>query len=118
MGPFIPGLAQTYTGTVPVISTSSWANAQLQVYDPDATNNGRLVNGTSVIPRAFQVMQASGTLAAVSNSTAPRTVATWTTPIANATTQVLFSQAIQANDVLFSGAYARTVRFVLTTTTP
>jgi hypothetical protein len=120
MGPFIPGLTQTYTGTVAATVTSSWANAQLQVYDPDTVNNGRLVHnlGTSVIPRALQVMQASGTLANVSNAATPRTVATWTTPIASVVSQVQFSQSIQATDVLVAGAYAKTLRFVLTTTTP
>src|SRR4051812_23035120 len=118
IGPFIPGIAQTYTGTATATVTSSWANAQLQVYDPDTVNNGRLVNGTSVIPRALQVMQATGTLANVSNAAAPRTVATWATPVASTTAAVTFSQAIQATDVLASGAYAKTLRFVLTTTTP
>ncbi|WP_169542122.1 ThuA domain-containing protein [Solirubrobacter soli] len=118
LGPFIPGLAQTYTGTAAATVTSSWANAQLQVYDPDTTNNGRLVNGTSVIPRNLQVMQASGTLANISNSGTPRTVATWATPVASTTANIQFSQAIQATDVLVSGQYARTLRFVLTTTTP
>ena len=35
IGPFIPGVAQTYTGTATATVTSSWANAQLQVYDPE-----------------------------------------------------------------------------------
>jgi hypothetical protein len=118
LGPFIPGLTQTYTAAAAATVTSSWANAQLQVYDPDATNNGRLVNGTSVIPRNLQVMQASGTLANVSNAATPRTVATWAVPVASTTASVQFSQAIQATDVLASGAYAKTLRFVLTTTTP
>ena len=34
LGPFIPGVTQTYTGTATATVTSSWANAQLQVYDP------------------------------------------------------------------------------------
>ena len=83
-------------------------------------NNGRLVHnsGTSVIGRNLQVMQASGTLASVSNAATPRTVATWANPVASTTANVLFSQAIQNTDVLVSGAYAKTLRFVLTTTTP
>jgi hypothetical protein len=120
LGPFIPGMAQTYTGTGTATVTSSWANAQLQVYDPDADNgtNGRLMNGTSVIPRDLQVMEASGSLAALGNATAPRTVATWAAPVANTTATMTFSQQIQANDILASGAYTKTLRFVLTTTTP
>jgi hypothetical protein len=118
LGPFIPGVTQTYTGTGTATVTSSWANAQLQVYDPETVNNGRLVNGTSVIPRALQVMQSSGTLANISNAATPRTVATWTTPVASTSATMTFSQAIQNGDVLASGAYTRTLRFVLTTTTP
>jgi hypothetical protein len=118
LGQFTPGLAQTYTGTAAAVVTSSWANAQLQVYDPETVNNGRLVNGTSVIPRALQVMQSSGTLANIGNSTAPRAVATWATPVSNIAATVTFSQSILATDVLASGPYTRTLRFVLTTTTP
>jgi hypothetical protein len=120
IGPFNPGITQTYTGTGTATVTSSWANAQLQVYDPDTTTatNGRLMNGTSVIPRDLQVMQSIGTLAALDGPTAPRTVATWTTPVASTSATLTFSQAIQNNDVLASGAYAKTLRFVLTTTTP
>jgi hypothetical protein len=45
-------------------------------------------------------------------------VATWAAPVANTTATMTFSQQIQANDVLASGAYTKTLRFVLTTTTP
>jgi hypothetical protein len=63
-------------------------------------------------------MQVSGALANVSNSGTPRTVASWTAPVASTTANVQFSQAIQPTDVLVSGQYAKTLRFVLTTTTP
>ena len=39
LGPFIPGVAQTYTGTTTATVTSSWPNAQLSVYDEDTNTN-------------------------------------------------------------------------------
>ena len=42
LGPFIPGVAQTYTGTTTATVTSSWPNATLSVYDEDA-NTARTV---------------------------------------------------------------------------
>ena len=58
LGPFIPGVAQTYTGTTTATVTSSWPNATLSVYDEDANTNtnGRLVNGASIIPRGMDVL--------------------------------------------------------------
>ena len=86
LGPFIPGVAQTYTGTTTATVSSSWPNATLSVYDEDANTNtnGRLVNGASIIPRDLDVLNATGAYQAIGNATAQRTVATWTTPVASA----------------------------------
>ena len=56
LGPFIPGVAQTYTATATATVTSSWPNATLTVYDEDANTNtnGRMVNGASIIPTRWR----------------------------------------------------------------
>ncbi len=120
---FVPGVTQTYTGTATATVTSSWANAALSVYDPDAngTNNGRLVhsNGTSITARDMEVMNnATSAFATIQNATTPRTVATWTTQVASTPVTITMRQAIQNNDVLFAGEYAKTLTFSLSTTTP
>ena len=62
LGPFIPGVAQTYTATTTATVTSSWPNATLSVYDEDANTNtnGRLVNGASIIPTRLDVLNSTG----------------------------------------------------------
>ena len=114
IGPFIPGVAQTYTGTATATVTSG-PTPQLQVYDPD-TNNGRLVNGTSVIPRNLRGCRPAGPWRTSRTRPPPRTVATWMTPVASTTANVQFSQAIQAYRRPGLGR-RETLRFVLTTTT-
>jgi hypothetical protein len=119
-GSFTPGVAQTYTGTTTALATSSWQNAALTVYDedPNTATNGRLINGTSIIPRDMDVLNNTGVYQALGNATAQRTVATWTTPISNAAATITLRQVINATDVLQSGEYAKTLTFALSTTTP
>jgi hypothetical protein len=117
---FIPGVTQTYTGTTTATVTSSWPNAALGVFDPDTsnTNNGRLIhqNGTSITARDMEVMNSTGAFQSIQAT--PRTVATWATQVASASTTITMRQAIQNNDVLVSGEYAKTLTFSLSTTTP
>jgi Asp-tRNA(Asn)/Glu-tRNA(Gln) amidotransferase A subunit family amidase len=97
-GAFIAGIDKTYTAktTAKVISTA--ADAMLTVSDP-----GHLTNGAFALPRALQVQI---------------TPASWTGPVSNASADVLFTQAIGANDALRTGGYSRTVTFTLSTTRP
>ena len=40
LGPFTPGLAMQYTGTMTALVTSSWPSASLAVYDPEHDEHG------------------------------------------------------------------------------
>ena len=42
----------------------------------------------------------------------------WTAPVSNDTVDIAFKQLVKANDPLRTGAYARTLTFTLSTTTP
>jgi hypothetical protein len=118
---FVPGVTQLYTGTTTATVTSSWPNAALAVYDPDAntTTNGRLMhsNGTFTA-RDLEVLNSAGTYQALGNATTQRTTATWTAPVATTSTTISMRQQINNTDVLSSGEYAKTLTFSLSTTTP
>ncbi len=120
LSPFIPGVSQTYSGTTTATVTSSWPNATLSVYDPDPVNatNGRLINGTSIIPRDMDVLNNLGAYQALGSATAQRVIATWAAPVAQAATTVTLRQVINGTDVLVAGEYAKTLTFSLSTTTP
>ena len=51
-------------------------------------------------------------------SGSPLTLTTWSNPVSNDPVQALFTQTIGANDALRTGAYAKTLTFTLSTTTP
>ena len=74
----------------------------------------------SAIEMAFplDVLNTSGAYQALGNATAQRTVATFATPVASQSATITFRQAIQNNDVLVAGEYAKTLTFSLSTTTP
>jgi hypothetical protein len=97
-GAFTPGVDREYTAatTANVISTAG--DAALTVSDP-----GHLTNGTFALPEALRV------------EIAP---AAWSGPVSNAATTITFRQHIGASDPLRTGAYARTLTFTLSTTTP
>ena len=120
LGPFIPGVAQTYTGTTTATVTSSWPNATLSVYDEDANTNtnGRLVNGASIIPTRLDVLNSTGAYQSIQASNQARVVATWATQVAGASATITMRQAIANNNVLVAGEYAKTLTYSLSTTTP
>jgi hypothetical protein len=117
LGPFIPGVAQAYTGTATATVTSSWPNATLTVSDADtaAATSGRMTNGASVITQRLEVQNATG---AFQTLEAPRVVQTWTAPVASAAATITFRQQITAAQVLVAGEYAKTLTYSLSTTTP
>ena len=59
-----------------------------------------------------------GALAPVGGSANPTTLLTYTGPKSNDSVTVNFRQTIGANDALRTGAYAKTLTFTLSTTTP
>jgi hypothetical protein len=82
--------------TATVISTAG--DATLSVSDP-----GHLSNGAFSLPEPLQVSI---------------TPASWTGPVSNASVAIAFKQAINADDALRTGSYAKTLTFTLSTTAP
>jgi hypothetical protein len=118
--PFVAGLSETYTATTTASVTSTWPNAALSVYDPDPVNgtNGRLLNGTSVIPRDMQVLNSVGSFSNIGNASSPDTIATFDAQVASQSTPVTMRQQINSTDVLVAGEYAKSMTFSLSTSTP
>jgi glycosyl hydrolase family 65 len=120
-GSFTPGVAGTYTATTTANVISTAGDATLSVADPSTTAPGHLVNGTSVMPQALQATAASpgGTATAGGPiSGTPSTLETWAAPVSNDPVTVTFKQPIASTDALRTGAYAKTLTFTLSTTSP
>ena len=123
--PFTPGVAKTYTAstTANVISTAGDALAERGRPGHERGSVGHLVNGTFVMPQPLQARARnaanSGTaFNNVGSSASPLNLLTWNAPISNDAVSLDFSQAVNANDALRTGAYAKTLTFTLSTTTP
>jgi uncharacterized protein YjiK len=97
-GTFTPGIDREYTATTPATVISTAGDATLSVSEP-----GHLTNGAFSLPEALRV------------EIAP---ASWSAPVSNAVSAITFRQHIGAADALRSGAYARTLTFTLSTTSP
>ena len=102
---------------------STAGDAKLSVADPSTTNTGHLVNGAFFLPQKLQASATSlagtgGAAAAVGGSATPTTLLTYGAPASNDAVTVSFKQSIAANDALRTGAYAKTLTFTLSTTTP
>jgi uncharacterized protein (TIGR03118 family) len=122
-GSFTPGLAMDYLASSSADVLSTAGNATLAVSDPDATNPGHLVNGTTVLPQALQADATSaagtgGAFAPVGSATAPTTLLTYTGPVSHDPATINFKQPIAATDPLRTGTYTKTLTFTLSTTQP
>jgi hypothetical protein len=122
-GTFVPGVSANYTASASATVISSAGDAQLSVSDPSATATGRLVNGAFSLPQPLQAMAASsagtgGAFAPLSTTGAPLSLLTYTGPVSNDMVTLSFRQAIGSGDALRTGAYAKTLTFTLSTTTP
>ena len=115
--PFTPGVARDYTANTTANVISSAGDATLSVADPSSVATGHLVNGAFALPSALQA-SAGAAAAAVGGSAAPTVLKTWSAPVANDPVTIVFSQHIGATDALRTGAYAKTLTFTLSTTTP
>ena len=107
--------------TATVISTAG--DATLSVADPSSTATGHLVNGTFSLPQPLQARarNAANTGTAYNNvgsSASPLNLLTYNAPTSNDAVAVQFSQQINQNDALRTGAYSKTLTFTLSTTTP
>ena len=118
-GPFTPGVAKDYFATTTATVTSTAGDATLTVADPSPTATGHLVNGAFSLPQPLQASGAAGgTYAPVGGSSAPTTLKVWNGPTSNDSSTVSFKQTIGDRDALRTGAYAKTLTFTLSTTTP
>ena len=114
-GPFTPGTAKDYTASTTATIVSTAGDAALSVADPSPTQTGHLVNGAFALPQALQAQAGGGPFAPVGSATLLKT---WTAPTSNEAVTVAFKQSIGATDALRTGAYAKTLTFTLSTTTP
>jgi hypothetical protein len=119
-GAFTPGVTKTYEAatTANVISTAG--NATLSVADPSPTATGHLVNGAFSLPQPLQARarNAANTGTAYNNVGSNLNLLTYDGPVSNDAVDLQFSQLIDANDALRTGAYAKTLTFTLSTTAP
>jgi hypothetical protein len=111
-GAFTPGLDRTYDATTTATVVSTAGDAMLAVSDLGTAATGRLVNGAIALTEPLQA-GATGTFAAL-----PTTLRTFPAPVSNAVTTITFRQHIGATQALRTGAYAKTLTFTLSTTTP
>ena len=111
-GALVPGVAKDYTASTTATVTSSAGDATLTVADPSSTATGHLVNGAFALPSALEARAGSAAFAPLG------ALATWGGPVSNDVQTVDFRQHIGASDALRTGAYAKTLTFTLSTTTP
>ena len=95
----------------------------LSVADPSSNHTGHLVNGTYFLPQPLQARarNAANPATAYSNvgsSASPLNLLSWSGPTSNDEVTLGFSQLINANDALRTGAYSKTLTYTLSTTAP
>jgi hypothetical protein len=118
-----PGVANDYLATIPAKVTSTAGSASLTVVDPSETHPGRLVNGTYVLTQPVQVRAVNAAnpnpaFAPVSDAASPLTLLSYPRAISADAVTLGFKQSIAATEILRAGAYGKTLRFTLSTTTP
>jgi amidase len=97
-GAFTPGVTKDYTASTTANVISTAGDATLSTSDP-----GHLANGAFELPSPLQV-------------TFSKSV--WSAPVSNDPVTIGFRQHIGSTDPLRTGAYAKTLTFTLSTTTP
>jgi hypothetical protein len=123
-GAFIPGVTADYTANMTANVISTAGDATLSVSDPGSTATGHLVNGSFSLPQPLQAHAAGahgatvGALTPVGSSANPLALLTYAAPVSNDAVAIDFKQSIGATDALRTGAYAKTLTFTLSTTTP
>jgi PKD repeat protein/type 1 glutamine amidotransferase len=120
---FTPGVSRDYTTTATAQVTSTAGSADLTVIDPSTTNTGKLVNGTYVLEQPLQV-KATDTanpntvFGAVKGEDSPLALLSYPRAISADAVTIGFQQSVGAAETLRAGAYTKTLRFTLSTTTP
>ena len=122
-GAFTPGVERTYEASTTANVISSAGDALLSVADPSSQNTGHLVNGSFFMPqplqaRARNAANQSTSYANVGSSASPLSLLSYAGPISNDQVTLGFSQRVNTNDALRTGAYSKTLTFTLSTTQP
>jgi hypothetical protein len=124
LGPFTPGVANTYTTTMTATVTSTAGATALTAVDSASTFPGHLVNQsfpTFDLPSALQASASGGSgtttgLQALSGTAA--TLLNYSAPVTGDSETVTFSQGIGATDALRTGTYGTSITLTLSATTP
>jgi uncharacterized protein YjiK len=114
--PFMAAVAKDYEAQTTATVTSTGGDAALSVVDAGPVAPGHLVSGTFALPQALQVNANGGAYRPVSGT--PAGLLTYAGPVSGDVVNVGLKQTIGATDALRTGAYAKTLTFVLSTTTP
>jgi hypothetical protein len=117
-GAFTPGLDKTYDAGTTATVTSTAGEALLSVTDPSPNASGRLVNGSFALAEPLQANAGAGPFAALSGTAGSPLTLFSTGPVSNAALAIGFRQHISAAQPFRTGAYAKTLTFALSTTTP
>ena len=115
LGSFTPSVARDYAANLTATVTSTAGAATLTVADANATQTGKLVNGTHALAQPLQVR--TGT-AAFAPLTAPAALLSLTEPVSGEPVPVEFKQSIGERDPLRTGRYSKTLTFTLSSTMP
>ena len=114
--PFVAGVAKDYTATTTATVTSTAGDAALTVVDASAVAPGHVVNGTFALAQALQINANGGAFGAVSGT--PLGLLSYAGPVSGDDVTIGLKQSVGAKDALRTGAYAKTLTFTLSTTTP
>jgi hypothetical protein len=122
-GAFTPGMQRTYEASTTADVVSTAGDALLSVADPSASHTGHLVNGSFFLPspleaRARNAANTGTAFNPVGSAASPLNLLAYDAPISNDAVTLQFRQSIGANDALRTGAYAKTLTFTLSTTSP
>ena len=118
-GAFTPGADRSYDASTTANVISTAGEATLSVTDPSSNATGRLVNGAFALGEPLQAKANTGAFAPLSTTAGtPLALLTYTGPVSNDAVTIGFRQHIAANQALRTGAYAKTLTFTLSTTTP
>ncbi len=118
-GAFTPGMTRDYLANMTANVVTTAGDAALSVSDPSSTATGHLVNGTFSLPSPLRARATSpaGQGGAFAILGGPPLL-TFTGPASNDPVTLTFEQHIASTDALRTGAYAKTLTFTLSTTTP
>ena len=119
-GTFTPGVTNDYSASTTANVISTAGDALLSVSDPSPTATGHLVNGAFSLPSPLQARatKADTTGTAFNDVGGLLNLLTWSAPVSNDPVAIEFKQHIGSSDALRTGAYAKTLTFTLSTTTP